>query len=285
MEFLSINKEELGALMGLPHLQQLAYLRGIKPYMDVKTGIVGVKRKISHQSIAEQLYIEPHPGIKSVSFTKTQIRRAVGALERVGLITVQSEGLKLILKCNLASRDYSVQNKVITKPTHQAITGESAKTFVDAGFSNISPQKSDMGVLTKADTPLKDNNYIYLLSQFEQFWFLYPEKKSKQAAWEAFQLLNPDEALFKKIIFALEAQIKNRLEKEVQGSWLPPWKYPANWLAKRSFEDEIVIEKIKECKNAKNWKPNQPQPKDPFWCDDTESSAAIIPFKCRPKSS
>jgi hypothetical protein len=48
-----INEEELGALCGLPHIQQLAYLRGIKPYMNVKTGLVGIK--ISYQSIAEQL--------------------------------------------------------------------------------------------------------------------------------------------------------------------------------------------------------------------------------------
>ena len=58
MDFL-INSDELAVLCGLPHIQQLAYLRGIRPYMDVKTGGVGVKRRISHQSITEQLYIEP----------------------------------------------------------------------------------------------------------------------------------------------------------------------------------------------------------------------------------
>ena len=61
MDFV-INSEELETLCGLPHIQQLAYLRGIRPYMDVKTGVTGIKRRISYQSIAEQLYIEPHPG-------------------------------------------------------------------------------------------------------------------------------------------------------------------------------------------------------------------------------
>ena len=42
MDFL-ITSEELAALCGLPHIQQLAYLRGIRPYMDVKTSLVGVK--------------------------------------------------------------------------------------------------------------------------------------------------------------------------------------------------------------------------------------------------
>lgn len=59
MDFV-LNAEELEALYGLPHTQQLAYLRGIRPYMDVKTGMTGIKRGIRVQSIAEQLYIEPH---------------------------------------------------------------------------------------------------------------------------------------------------------------------------------------------------------------------------------
>jgi hypothetical protein len=69
MDFV-INGVELEALSGLLHIQQLAYLRGIRPYMDVKTGLVGIKRRISYQSISEQLYIEPHQGIKSQSFSR-----------------------------------------------------------------------------------------------------------------------------------------------------------------------------------------------------------------------
>ena len=34
MDFL-INEGELGALCGLPYIQQLAYLRGIRPYCNV----------------------------------------------------------------------------------------------------------------------------------------------------------------------------------------------------------------------------------------------------------
>lgn len=83
MDFV-INGEELAAMSGLPHIQQLAYLRGIRPYMDVKTGITGIKRRISYQSISEQLYIEPHQGIKSQSFSRDQVRRAVSGLVRAG---------------------------------------------------------------------------------------------------------------------------------------------------------------------------------------------------------
>ena len=118
MDFI-INEGELSALCGLPHIQQLAYIRALRPYMDVKTGIVGIKRGISYQSIAEQLYIEPHQGVKSKSCSRMQVRRSLSALERVGLITVQSEGKKLILKCELATLGYFVQNKVDLNPTQQ----------------------------------------------------------------------------------------------------------------------------------------------------------------------
>lgn len=106
-----INQNELAALCGLPHIQQLTYLRGIRPYMDVKTGLVGAKRRISHQSISEQLYIEPHPGIKSQSFSRDQVRRAIAGLVRAGALVVHSEDMHLILKCGLATLGYSAQKK------------------------------------------------------------------------------------------------------------------------------------------------------------------------------
>lgn len=92
-----INGEELAALYGLPHIQQLVYLRGIRPYMDSKTRIVGKKRGISLQSIAEQIYIEPHQGIKSVAFSRSQVQRAIANLAKVGVVSLQSDKLKLIL--------------------------------------------------------------------------------------------------------------------------------------------------------------------------------------------
>src|SRR3990167_9537622 len=160
-----INDAELAALCGLPHLQQLAYFRGIRPYMDVKTGIVGIKRGISLQSIAEQLYIEPHQGIKSVSYSRAQVSRALAALERADLIILHSQELKLILKCNLATLCYSVQNKAVTNPLQQAITTESQQHTEINNYFHEEPLKADIGKTAKAVTPLKENNYIYLLSQ------------------------------------------------------------------------------------------------------------------------
>lgn len=270
-----VNSEELEALCGLPHAQQLAYLRGIRPYMDVKTGLVGIKRRISYQSIAEQLYIESHQGIKSQSFSRDQVRRAVSGLVRAGVIEVQSEGMQLILKCSMASRPFSVQNKAAINPPQQAAINPHAKSPVNTGLSRVEAVKAAIAEPQKAATPLKENNYLYIFLQqkFEQFWLLYPEKKSRERAFEAFKHINPDEHLLRTLLQALDQQIKARRAQEVAGVWVPPWKYPANWLAQKCWEDEVKIEVKQENRNAKRRTHTQATATDPFWNPEAGAAA------------
>ncbi|HAU1059742.1 TPA: hypothetical protein F8V25_13570 [Legionella pneumophila] len=272
MDFV-INENELAALCGLPHAQQLAYLRGIRPYMNVKTGMVGIERGISYQSIAEQLYIEPHQGIKSVSYSKAQIRRALGALERVGLIKFQSDEYKLILKCLLASQNYYVSKKVVTNQSHQENTYENNNLIENKREFLSNETNVLISDLNKADTPHINNDYLYLFKRFENFWSFYPNKKSRQKAWDEFERINPDEALTTHIITAIQAQIKNREEQQLAGEWLPPWKYPANWLAQKCWNDEITTSTAKEKCNAKYATNNQSK-KDSsvFWGSCGEAS-------------
>lgn len=110
-----LNTKELEAMVGIQHLQKLVYTHGIRPYMDFATGIVGIKRGISWQSISETLYVEPAPGIKGGSPKKHPIRTAVDGLVRVGLLQPMSTPKKLIFKCLLAETDISKQNKDGTK--------------------------------------------------------------------------------------------------------------------------------------------------------------------------
>lgn len=128
MGFLFVTTNELSALMGLPYIQQSTYLLGIRPYMDRETFLVGVKRKISYQQLAEALYIEPHQGFQqSGSPSRQQLRRIIYALERAGLIKIESIGMNLIVKCLLADTDISVQNKPDTNPTQQPDTNPNIK--------------------------------------------------------------------------------------------------------------------------------------------------------------
>ncbi|VEG91203.1 hypothetical protein [Legionella spiritensis] len=266
MDFV-INEQELEALCGLPHIQQLAYLRGIRPYMDVKTGITGFKRGISHQSIAEQLYIEPHPGIKSESFSRAQVRRALASLERAGLIQCQSQELKLVLKCPLATKGYFAQNKAVTNPSQKAGTGSLKQTLANKGQNETPSQKAATGEPLKADTPLNNDNYfIYLNTRFEDFWSIYPLKKARQKAWEVFQTLNPTDGLITQILTALKAQITFTHRQQQQGHWVAPWKYPANWLAQHCWQDELVTDNLKENHHAAHQTNRTKQPaSDAFW--------------------
>jgi len=57
MKFILIDDREFTALSGLPHVCYAIYVI-LKKLMDLNTGIVGgAKRRISWQSLAEELYI------------------------------------------------------------------------------------------------------------------------------------------------------------------------------------------------------------------------------------
>ena len=274
MDFM-MNSEELAVLYGLPHAQQLIYLRGIRPYMDVKTGIVGLKRRISLQSLAEEVYIQPHQGVREEKHSRAQVRRALVSLERIGLITPQSQDLQLILKCNLATLGYSVQNKVVTNQSQQVVTKQSQKNRANTELSTIEVSKAVIDEMQKAVTPLKENNYLYfLLQKFEQFWLFYPEKKSRDRAFETFKQINPDESLLRVILQSLDQQIKARRAKEARGEWVPNWKFPANWLAQKSWEDEVNIELTQEKRNAKRRQNIGTTVHDPFWNPETSDAAS-----------
>lgn len=287
MDFI-LNAEELTVLYGLPHIQQLTYLRGIRPYMDYQTFIVGVKRKISYASIAEQLYVEPHPGIKAQNFSRDQVRRAVAGLVRVGVVSVLSDDLSLILKCELASVRFSVQNKAAIKPPAKGDIKPTQQELINTGSALVDEQKADIAKPQKAATPLKDNNFLYIF--FEKFWESYPQKKSKPKAQKVFEALNPDNDLFQKIIQSLNAQVQHHELMKAQGEWVPAWKYPATWLEDRCWEDEINTDSLQEKPHAEGKKYNRradaDAPKAMFWIPDdigddeqASSSGNVIAFK------
>ncbi len=286
MDFL-INSNELEALYGLSHIQQLVYLRGIRPFMDIKTGLAGIKRGISHQSIAEELYIETIPGCKGAMNSRMQIRRAIAALERAGVVKIESQGFQLILKCNLATRDFYAKKKADIRPTQQDDISKNQEGLGTTRFKRAMTQETDRGESPQADTPhIKDNYlYIFLQQKFEQFWSLYPEKKSRSQAWEIFQELNPDDALFGKIMNALVKQIQYHQENQVEGVWVPPWKYPANWLSKRAWEDELTMKQKQESQHAASRQNTRNESgRDPFWNPELECETPrtnIIEFKKR----
>lgn len=267
MDFLFVNRQELAALTGLPYIQQAAYLLGIRPYMDRKTFIVGIKRRISYQSLSETLYIEPHQGIQSGSPSRQQLRRVVKSLERVGLIEIQSFDKHLVLKCLLAHADNSVQNKPDTKPTHHSDTVVTAKSSTPLMDYTCDDTKADLEQIAKADTPHNsENNFVFVCKKFEKFWASYPQPQNKQNAFKEFKKLNPDDILFSKMLKALESQVNCYQRQQQAGLWVPHWKYPANWLAQQCWNDELITNETQEHSHAKHETTNAKKSAfDIFW--------------------
>lgn len=114
---LLINDAELDALEGQPAMLMVLYVY-LRRFMDYGTGIVGFKRGISYQSIAEALYREPEPGVKSGSPTKWAIQRALHRLERAGLLQ-RTGGLdNLVFLMPKAQTDKSARKQAAIKPLH-----------------------------------------------------------------------------------------------------------------------------------------------------------------------
>lgn len=120
MPSIRLNEDELTALFGLPHLAIVLYLLGLRPRVDFRTGLIGIRPLISWQALREAVYVEPHPGTKHVYAKVNAVRRAAGWLEKAGLIRMQSHDRQLIFFLPLADRDQSVQKKAGRGPADQA---------------------------------------------------------------------------------------------------------------------------------------------------------------------
>jgi hypothetical protein len=102
------NDFEDDALMGLPMMARVLYLQGLRRHMDYATGIVGIKRGISYQSLSEVLFIEPSRGRQNHgSPTQKSIRFAIDLLVRAGLVESRSADRRLIYHLPLADADQS----------------------------------------------------------------------------------------------------------------------------------------------------------------------------------
>ena len=257
-----INHRELSALSGLPYLQQLAYIQGLKPYVDYKTGIIGIRRGVSYQSLKEALYIEPHSGIQSGSPSKDQLRRALKGLEKAGLIEIQSWEWKLVFRCLLLDLDNSNQNKPAIKSHHKSTTNFDNENTTKSCAYATEEVKPTTGKIPYPAIPQDSNNYlfIFLNQAFEEFWELYPLKKEKEITFEEFKKINPSQALANEIKAGLQQQILFHHQQQAAGIWMPAWKYPNNWLVQKCWNHKPVTNKSQENVHAINQPNRSEQP-------------------------
>lgn len=72
--------------------------------------------------------------------------------------------------------------------------------------------------------------------QFALFWEAYPKKQGKGAAEDAWRALNPSAELTRRILDALEQTKRCPQWQREGGRYIP---YPANWLERRQWTDEL----------------------------------------------
>lgn len=232
MDFLFVTTYELDALREIPLMQRVVYLMGIRPYMDRKTFMVGIKRKISYQSLRETLYVAPIKGVKTGCPSHQQMKRVIKSLARQGIIEIRSTTKNLIVKCLLANPNeltgFENESHPEKEPSPQA---EQNQSLPSENLKSINPGKSaysKSGFKAQPSSNLKD-----LYQKFEQFWQLYPLPSYKAEAWKQFQQINPDEKLFAQMMDGLQEQL---VKVNRSGAY---WPYPAGWLGQKSWRNNV----------------------------------------------
>lgn len=271
-----LNDSEQAVLDQLDYIYEALYRRGIRRYMDFKTGIVGIKRGISWQSLKEELSIKPRKGISPKNISKEQVRRLAKYLEKVGLVKIKSTSKRLVFECILALSHRSVQNKPDTIPdtfyhkkyqkadrsnvyknTMKSISSSDLKEIPDTLNLYLEPKPD-----TIPDTPLYKDIYIStnvdILSDFEIkkvfeecFWKPYPQghRVKKKQSYEKYKRK-------KYYLSPMKETIMNdiALRKEKHRSWIDGFvPHPTTYLNGERWNDEI---QSKENLNGNNRKIN-----------------------------
>jgi hypothetical protein len=234
-----LKEEELDLLSGLPHMHFTLYVKAIRPYMDTKTGMVGVKRKISWQSLKECIYVEPRKGIKYKQISIQQIRRAVRFLEKIGLIETKSEDFYLIFYCVLWGKGECVQNKADRGPTFKPTELKVIKNPINKDENATEEDQNRHPKNEKADTPLTSIDiynklYISNICRFEEFWSVYPRKENKKKALDIWKRKKVEE--FAEIVIA---DVLKRKEQHSQwkSGFIP---HATTYLNGERWNDEIT---------------------------------------------
>lgn len=150
MMYIVLTDQELDALQGRDYVLTALYIY-LKKFMDYNTGMVGLQRRISYQSISEALYIEPRAGVKGGSPHISAIRRMIDQLLNSGI--VKKGKAPLVFKLPYAQVENYAQNKADRKSTPQADTDK-------ANTGNDYSTKADRPKKVKADTPHYSLNTI-----------------------------------------------------------------------------------------------------------------------------
>lgn len=163
--------------------------------------------------------------LKQMPYQLDIIEKSLEELINEKVIYIEGDYLfqKRMVKDNDISLKRSESGKKGGKKTQFASQFAKAKT--QANTESESEYENDI------DNDLKNVN------PFDQFWKVYPKKKSRGQAEKAFSKINPDEQLLASMIAKIEQAKKSEDWIKEKGRFIP---HPATWLNAKGWEDEDV---------------------------------------------
>ena len=166
-----------------------------------------------------------------------------------GTLTGTTEMLARLCRCSESEMQAAVNELGVTKTLrvthcHKNITLESRRLIRESkGKENnkIRQQKYRRNArcnekVTPSSSSSTSVTLIVPSVLFEQFWAVYPKKRSKGQARKAWAKLNPDEQLLTRILDAVERAKTSGDWAKDGGKFIP---YPATWLNAEGWLDEV----------------------------------------------
>ena len=207
-----LQDQELEALTGVDYMLYVIYLH-LRQHMDYASGIVGIKRGISYQSISEALYIEPRAGVKGGSPHKSSIRRAIDQLEKTGIIRRGANPDNLVFKLPFAVTDKNGLKKADTNPTPHPDTLKTAS-------NKARKLEADTPKKQKADIPPLSDKNIHITTTTENKLLSTEKEKAAGSSSDLIfskTLDHETKQAMKKIIKGFDHEMQQLLLDEVQG--------------------------------------------------------------------
>jgi hypothetical protein len=269
---LLLSDEEIQALNGLPHLHFILYVKGIRQYMDYKTGIVGIKRGISYQSLSEEVFISGMQGIRKTKFSHQQIKRALGQLEKIGLIerrsVITKDEKRLVLACIFAQTDKSVKNKADLTPTRppdwerDSIADTKSTINIDTngeiknkGDFDISPQtceKADPPPVSGKDIKLYNSGDDEIFAEIGDYKQILIECGYGLSQIQNYKTITMLQAFKREGVLLADVKLIIEAHKANLGALAAHPTYYAAQIMKAKNEKATILQKLEDGKNEPN---------------------------------
>ena len=163
-----------------------------------------------------------------------QVRTALRHLSATGEITDKANRKYRVITVVKYDDYQNLTDKLTNKSTDNQQTTNSQLTDNQQQYNNnnnITKEQCNKGTIKKEPREAGDGD-----PWFSEFWEAYPRKVDKQSAVRAWKKIKPDATLMAKIMDGLQRWKESEQWLKENGQYIP---YPATWLNKRRWEDEV----------------------------------------------